>query len=113
MTYALPASYDAWRLRAPDDDERAHPGPHRHPLCIDRGDFLLDVYGWYDGYGELQSVQIGKLHVKPENVAKALSLLGIEIGGWDDPLDGDTLAELSRDAFEADAEAAAEARGDW
>ena len=100
--------YDAWRLSPPDDDAPLHPGPHRQPLLIEGDDTTIDAYGWYDGDGALQSVQIGKLHVKPENVETALRLLGVECPGWDAPLDDDTLADLSREAFEADAADAAD-----
>jgi hypothetical protein len=107
MTYALPASYDSWRLSAPEGPSM-HPGPHERPLCIDEPDFLLDATGYYDENGELTGVRIGQKDVAPEAVAQALALLGIETGKWDAALDACTLAEMSRDAFEADAEARAE-----
>jgi hypothetical protein len=108
----LPASYDAWRTTAPEAPP-LHPGPHRNELLIEAPDLSIDAYGWYDGNGNLLSVQIGKQHVKPENVARALALLGATCSTWADPLDADTLAGLSRAAFEYEAELEAEARGTW
>lgn len=108
MNLTLPSSYDAWRTRAPEDDAPDHSGPHESPLLIEGDDVTIDATGHYDGEGALVSVQIGKLHVKPENVEKALALLGITIPGWDRPLDGDKLADLARGAAEYEAEARAE-----
>lgn len=104
----LPASYDAWRTDAPEDDLPFHPGPHRSAILIEESGFMLDVWGWYDGDGGLLCVQIGKIEIALENVTKALSLLGIKAPGWDEPLDGDKLAELTTEAIEADADARAE-----
>ena len=105
----LPASYDAWRLSPPEEPD-FHPGPHRDALTIEAGDITIDAWGWYDGDGVLESVEIDGQHIKPEAVQSALSLLGHgDHTTWSGPLDSDALAELSSDAFEADAEA----RADW
>lgn len=110
MTYALPGSYDAWRTAGPDEQDY-HPGPHRNALTIEAGEVTIDAWGWYDGDGVLESVQIDGKHIKPEAVQAALDLLGhADHTTWADPLDDDALAELSCAAFEADTEARAEYR---
>lgn len=113
MTYALPESYEEWLLSAPEDDAPSHAGLHRNPLLVEAPDVTIDAWGWYDGDGALENVQIGDLHIKPMNVEKALRLLGIDCPGWDRPLDGDTLSALSEDAAEADAHERAESRADF
>jgi hypothetical protein len=113
MTCALPRSYDAWRLTPPEDGARIHPGPHEHPVTVEAEGVSLEATGFYDGDGVLQTVQIGAQELPPTNVRRALALLGVECPSWDAPLDGDTLAKLSEKAFEYEAEAKAEARGDW
>ena len=105
----LPASYDAWRLSPPEEPD-FHPGPHRNPLTIEAADMTIDAWGWYDGDGALESVEIDGKHITPEAVQAALALLGQgDFTKWAEPLDADTLAELSNDAAEAEAEA----RADW
>lgn len=99
----MPPGYDAWRLAAPEDDEPCHNGPFRHPLLIEGDDVTVDAWGWYDRDGALESVQIGKLHVAPRNVEMALRLLGVQVPGWDAPLDAGTLADLIREAIKDDA----------
>ena len=102
--------YNAWRALAEAGDAPLHPGPHRHPLLIEAGVVTIDAWGWYDGDGVLESVEIDGQHKKPEAVQSALSLLGHgDNTTWSGPLDSDALADLSREAFEADAEA----RADW
>jgi hypothetical protein len=113
MICALPRSYDAWCTRALEDDARIHPGPHEHPVKVEAERVSLEATGFYGGDGVLQSVQFSAQELPPTNVRRALALLGVECPGWDAPLDGDTLAELSEKAFEYEAEAKAEARGDW
>jgi hypothetical protein len=104
---ALPASYDAWRTSAPEEPEY-HPGPHSNPLLIEADAVMIDAIGWYDGEGILQSVQIGKIHRKPEEVQAALDSLGLDFyDAWAANLDSQTLLELSNEACEAEAEARA------
>ena len=99
MTYALPGSYDAWRTAGPDEQDYL-PGPHRDALTIEAGDITINAWGWYDGDGVLESVEIDGEHIKPEAVQSALSLLGHgDYTTWSGPLDSDALAELSSDAL--------------
>jgi hypothetical protein len=102
MSY-LPASYDAWRTTAPEPDP-FHPGPHRNALLIETGDVTIDAWGWYDGDGVLESVEIDRRHVSPGQVQIALTALGHgDYTSWAGTLDTDTLAQLSADAFDAEA----------
>jgi hypothetical protein len=100
----LPASYDAWRLSAPEAPE-LHPGPHQHNLCIETAEVCIDAIGIYDGDGNLTAVMIEGKEIAPEKVQAALDLLGLDsYDNWSRPLDPDTLADLSAEAFDAEAE---------